>query len=197
MRRLLVGTFVTNLGNGAWFVAWAIFLTESVGLSPAQVGLGMSAATALGALLATPAGHVADRFGPRRVWVALLVVQTCGFALYPFVRGFGSFMVVAVLTLSVNSMTGGPRNALVTAIAGDVATALGRLRAANHVGVTLGALAGAAVVAADTRTAFVGLVVFDGLTYAVYAVLVAGAPHVPPRPARREGPALVVLRDRP
>jgi MFS family permease len=197
MQRLLAGTFVTNLGNGAWFVAWAIFLTESVGLTPAQVGLGMSAATALGALLATPAGHVADRLGPRRVWVGLLVVQTGGFALYPFVHGFGGFMVVAVLTLSVNSMTGGPRNAMVTAIADDVATALGRLRAANHIGVTLGALGGAAVVAADTRGAFVALVAFDGITYAIYALLVAGAPYVPPRPARREGPALVVLRDRP
>src|ERR671932_2848867 len=98
MRRLLAGTFVTNLGNGAWFVAWAIFLTESVGLTPAQVGLGMSAATALGALLATPAGHVADRLGPRRVWVTLPALQTCGFALYPPVRGFARFLVLAVRT---------------------------------------------------------------------------------------------------
>jgi MFS family permease len=197
MRKLLAGTFVTNLGNGAWFVAWAIFLTESVGLTPAQVGVGMSAATGLGAVLATPAGHVADRLGPRRVWASLLVVQASGFALYPLVHSFAGFLAIALLTLTVNSMTGGARSAMVTAIADDVATAMGRLRAANHLGVTLGALGGAAVVAADTRAAFLALVAFNGASYAVHALLVASAPHVPPRPPRREGPMLVVLRDRP
>jgi hypothetical protein len=102
-----------------------------------------------------------------------------------------------VLTVTVKGMTGGARNAMVTAIADDVAIALGRLRAANHIGLTLGALGGAAVLAAGTRSAFLALVAFNGVTYAVHGLLVASAPHVPPRPARNDGPTLVVLRDRP
>src|SRR3954467_13478297 len=89
LRRLCLGILVSNLGNGAWFTTWAIFLTRSTGLSPAQVGLGMLVAGALGMLLATPLGHSSDLLGPREALPAMLVVQAAGMALYLAVGGFG------------------------------------------------------------------------------------------------------------
>ena len=38
VRRLTWATLITSLGNGAWYTCWALFLTRSVGLSPARVG---------------------------------------------------------------------------------------------------------------------------------------------------------------
>ena len=50
LRRLGAGTLVSAIGNGAWYTSWALFLTRSVGLSPGQVGLGMTVAGAVGLL---------------------------------------------------------------------------------------------------------------------------------------------------
>src|SRR3954452_19822368 len=87
VRRMAVGALVTSVGNGAWYTSWAVFLTRSVGLSPAAVGLGMTLAGACGILLATPIGHLADRLGPREVFGALQVVRAAGCVAYLAVDG--------------------------------------------------------------------------------------------------------------
>ena len=75
LRRIAGGTLVSAIGNGAWFTSWALFLTRSVGLSPAQVGIGMTLAAALG-VLATPAlGWLGDRAGARETFAAQLAIQ--------------------------------------------------------------------------------------------------------------------------
>src|SRR3954469_5451555 len=75
VRRMAVGALVTSVGNGAWYTSWAVFLTRSVGLSPAAVGLGMTLAGGCAILFATPIGHLADRLGPREVFAGLQVVR--------------------------------------------------------------------------------------------------------------------------
>jgi len=75
LRRLATGTLLSAIGNGAWYTSWALFLTRSVGLSPAQVGVGMMLAGGVGLLAATPLGWLADRVGAREVYAALLLVQ--------------------------------------------------------------------------------------------------------------------------
>ena len=46
VRPLARGTFVTAIGNGAWYASWALFLTGPVGLSPGAAGVAMSLAGA-------------------------------------------------------------------------------------------------------------------------------------------------------
>src|SRR3954447_19313003 len=195
LRRLCLGILVSNLGTGAWFTTWAIFLTRSAGLSPAQVGLGMLVAGALGMLLATPLGHVADLLGPRETLTAMLVVQAAGMALYLAVGGFGVFVIAACATTAMSQGSGGVRGALVIGLAGpgERVAAMASLRVFNHVGAAVGALVGAVVVGIGTRGAFAALIVFDVATFLAYAAVVASVPRVPP--VRSAG--LVVLRDRP
>src|SRR5829696_5982080 len=112
LRRLAYGALITSIGNGAWYTSWALFLTDSVGLTPAEVGLGMTVAGALGLLLAVPAGHLADRVGTREVFAALLTVQAAGAAAYLAVDGLAPFMLVACATVAASRASGGARNAL-------------------------------------------------------------------------------------
>src|SRR4051794_36694842 len=116
IRRLCLGILVSNLGNGAWFTSWAIFLTRA--LAPAQVGLGVAVAAGLGLLLATPAGGLADRIGPRETLAVMLVVQAAGMALYLAVGGFAVFLAAACLTTATSQASGGVRGALVVGLAG-------------------------------------------------------------------------------
>jgi predicted MFS family arabinose efflux permease len=144
LRSLAVGALVTSVGNGAWYTAWAVFLTRSVGLSPGEVGLGMTAGGVLGMLLATPVGHLADRLGPREVFLVSLVLQGLGAAAWLAVDGLGAFLVVACVTVGVAQGRGGARNALVVGLAAGEAErirALGALRVASHLGWALGAAA--------------------------------------------------------
>ncbi|MFC5927502.1 hypothetical protein [Micromonospora vulcania] len=55
-RILTLGTLVKTVGRGLWLVASALFLTRSVGLSPTQVGVGLTISALVGVLASTPSG---------------------------------------------------------------------------------------------------------------------------------------------
>jgi MFS transporter len=199
LRRLAAGSLITNVGNGAWYATWAIFLTRSVGLSSAQVGLGMTLAGALGMALATPVGHLADRLGPREVLAVLLVLQALGTAGFAAVHGFASFLGAAGLAVTAGQVTGGARGALVVGLAdgAERVRTLSSLRTVGHVGWAVGAAIGAGVLALDSRGAYLGMVALDAASYLACAAALAGVPRVPPAAVPDGGPRPAVLRDGP
>src|SRR4051794_10682532 len=103
LRRIAAGTLISAVGNGAWYTSWALFLTRSVGLSPAQVGLGMTAAGIAGVACATPIGRLADRLGAREVYAALLGVQAAAALAYLAVSGVVAFVAIACLAEAARS----------------------------------------------------------------------------------------------
>src|SRR4051812_42929296 len=145
LRRLALGTLASSIGTGAWYTSWALFLTRSVGLAPATVGLGLTVAGTLGLLATTPLGWLADRAGPREVYAASLAVQAAASLAYLAVGGFAAFLAVACLAEVARGGAGGARNALVLALSprDDELGTLGLLRSVSHVGWAVGALAGA------------------------------------------------------
>ena len=199
MHRLAVGTLVSAVGNGAWYTSWAIFLTRSVGLSPAAVGLGMTLAGACGVAAATPLGWIADRAGSREMFGALLALQGIASFAYALVHDAPSFLVVACLAQAAGSGTGGPRNALVLGLSdgAERLEVLGRLRAISHIGWALGAIAGGAVITVGTEPAYLALLALNGGSYLVYAALVATVPRVTAPAAERRRGRVRVVKDGP
>jgi hypothetical protein len=186
LARLGAGTLVSAVGNGAWYTSWALFLTRSVGLSPAQVGLGMTAAGVVGLLSATPVGWLADRLGAREVFAALLLVQAAAALAYLAVGGLAAFVATACVAEAARGGSGA-RNALVLGLTPreeDRLAALGSLRSISHFGWAIGAVAGA----------YVALLLLNAGSYLVYAGLVTSVPRVAATPARR---GLRVVHDRP
>jgi hypothetical protein len=199
LRRLAAGTLISAVGNGAWFTSWAIFLTRWIGLSPAEVGLGMTLAGACGVAAATPLGWISDRLGAREMFAGLLALQGLGALAYVLVHGMASFLIVACLAQAAGSGTGGPRNALVLGLSDHDARleALGRLRAISHIGWALGAIAGGAVISVATQAAYLALLALNGGTYLVYALLVLTVPRVARPVADKTRARLRVVRDGP
>jgi hypothetical protein len=196
LRRLGTGTFLSAVGNGAWYTSWALFLTRSVGLSPGQVGLGMTVAGGVGLLSATPLGWLADRVGARGVYVVLLAVQGVTALAYLAVGGPVAFVLVACVGEAARA-SGGARNALVLGLCereDERLAALGAMRSMSHFGWALGAIAGAVIIGVDSRPAYVALLVLNAASYFAYALLVLSVPPVAVTPERR---ALRVVRDRP
>ena len=196
LTRLGAGTFCSAVGNGAWYTSWALFLTRSVGLSPAQVGLGMTVAGVVGLLSATPIGWTADRLGAREVFAVLLFVQAAASLAYLTVGGLAAFVATACVAEAARSGNGA-RNALVlglTLCEEDRLAALGALRSISHFGWAIGAVAGAVIIGVDSRTGYVALLLLNATSYLVYAGLVTSVPRVATTPARR---GLRVVHDRP
>src|SRR4051812_1737792 len=136
LKRIAAGTLASAVGNGAWYTSWALFLTRSVGLTPGQVGLGMTAAGLVGLVCATPVGRLADRHGAREVYAALLTIQAAASLAYLAVGGIAAFVAVACVTEGARS-GGGARNALVLGLTDrheDRLAALRMLGSIRHVG---------------------------------------------------------------
>src|SRR3954466_422496 len=187
IRRLAWGAFVTNLGNGAWFTAWALYLTHR--LDPGTVGAGMGIAAAVGLVLATPLGHLADRPGPGGPAAASLGVRGLGSLAFLGVHSFATLLLAACLTVGLSD--GGVRGALVAGLAEDRLSAMARLRAYNHAGTALGAVLGGVVIAADRG--YGALIVFNAATFWAYAAVVLSVSPVPRSAVR----GLTVVRDAP
>ena len=208
LRRIAAGTLASSVGNGAWYTSWAIFLTHSVGLSPGEIGVGMTAAGAMGVLASTPVGRLADRAGARRTFRMLLLAQAAASMAFAGVTGMASFVVVASVAQIADSSTGGPRNAFVLELCGENErlAVLGHLRAISHVGWALGAAVGGVAISLNTRPAYLGVLALNGVSYLVYAWLAGSGPGRPagaaPTGASQAGPPaapprMTVLADRP
>ncbi|MFE9205866.1 MFS transporter [Micromonospora sp. NPDC007230] len=198
-RTLALSTLVNTVGRGTWLAASALFLTRSVGLTVAQVGVGLTITALVSLVASTPMGYLADRLGPRGLQIAALLASAGFTAALVAVRSFAGFLVVGVLMAVADSATRGARGAL---IAGAVppdqrVRTRAYLRAVTNVGISVGTVLAGFALAADTRSAYVSLILLDCATYLVAAAVLLRLPPVPPVPAPAHGPRLIALRDRP
>ncbi|MEE6261034.1 MFS transporter [Plantactinospora sonchi] len=198
-RILTLATLVNTIGRGIWLTASALFLTRSVGLSVAEVGLGLTMTAAIGLLASTPMGYLADRYGPRGIQITALVASAgCSVALIA-VRSFPQFLLVGAVVAITDAANRGARGAL---IAGSVPAdqrvrTRAYLRATTNVGISVGAVAAGFGIAVDTRAGYVTLILVDAVSYLAAAAITTRLAALPPTPAPISGPRLVALRDRP
>ncbi|WP_297621258.1 hypothetical protein [Nocardioides sp.] len=66
-RSLSIQSILFAIGEGTFITGSAVFFTQIVGLSPAQVGIGLTVAGIVSFFFAVPAGKLADRVGTKRI----------------------------------------------------------------------------------------------------------------------------------
>lgn len=177
--RLAVQSVLYAVGDGTFMTASAVFFTQIVGLSAAQVGLGITLAGVVSFLVAVPAGKLADRIGPQRTW-CLGAVGTAGmYLLWPFIDGFTAFLAMSIVLEVVNSAGGAGRGAYIL----DVLPRQERVQSqaymysALNLGFTAGAALGGVALAFDNDDIVRALPVLTSVLVGINAFWISRLPR--------------------
>ncbi|MCP3781987.1 MFS transporter [Micromonospora sp. A3M-1-15] len=182
LRTLSLATLANTVGSGLWLAGGALYLTRDVGLSPAAVGAGLTAAWLVGLTASVPLGALADRRDPRTLRAAIQLGQAVAAAAYLLVGSVPAFLAVAILETLLASGNLAVRAALVAAVAGPRGRvhAFATLRAVANLGIAVGAALAGFALAVDTHRAYQVLVVGNAATYLLSAALLMRLPAHPP-----------------
>lgn len=198
-RILALAQVTSSLGDGAYLVCSALYFTLVVGLSLAQVGLGLTLGWGVGSVAGVALGHLADRKGPRGVAVLLAVATAVAVGSFLFVSSFAMFVVMACVYASCQSGLAAARQALLAGLVGKTERAGIRayLQSKTNAGLAIGAALGGLALHFGTREAYLIVFAVDAASIATAAVVLSRLPVVAPVAARRGERSLAVLRDRP
>ncbi|MEV6641720.1 MFS transporter [Amycolatopsis sp. NPDC051371] len=198
-RLLAAAQLAGSLGDGAFLTCSVLFFTRIVGLTPAQVGLGLTLGWAVGSVAGVPLGHLADRHGARGSAVLLALATSVSILTFLLVRTPLLFVLAACLYGSCQTGLAAVRQALLAALADpERRTRIrARLQSAGNAGLAVGAGLGGLALSVDTASAYLTVFVLDALTFVVTAGLMLALPSVTTSSPRTGEPKLAVLRDRP
>jgi MFS family permease len=200
LRTLTKSTLANTIGNGLFFTVEVIFFTRSVGLSTHQVALGLAIAAAAGLLVSVPAGHLADRWGPRELTAAMCAGEGVVMASFVLVHTFGDFVLVSVLGALVGNAGASTRGAMMSrfGVGEERVRVRAFQRAVTNFGISIGVLFSGVALAYDTRDAYLTMVLGDAVTFFVAAYYIMRLPAMAPvehEAGTRREPMTVVLRD--
>ncbi|MFD5322659.1 MFS transporter [Streptomyces sp. NPDC127092] len=198
-RALIVASFVSRVGNGLFNTAAVLYFTLVVHLPAAQVGVGLTIAGLTGLLAGIPAGNLADRFGPRTVWLTSLALQAATMAAFVFIHSWATFTLIATLDRLAAAASGAAGGALIARAGGERPAAFrAKLRTFVNLGVVLGTVGAAFAIAVDTRSAYTALILANAASFAGAGLIaLIGVPDYRPLPRPAEHRSWSVLTDRP
>ncbi|MCD4523630.1 MFS transporter [Nocardioides sp. cx-173] len=179
--RLAGQSLLFALGDGTFMTGSAVFFTQIVGLSAAQVGLGLTIAGAAAFLSALPMGKLVDRFGPKRMWAVSAVGQAAMFSVWPFITDFKGYVLMAVGMEVIGSLGGAAHGAYTIDVLppGERVRSRAYMYSALNVGFTLGSLLGGIALAFHSNTVLHALPWFTAAVFLVNAAAILRLPRAP------------------
>jgi len=189
VRRLSVQSVLSAFGDGVFLTGSAVFFTQIVGLSAAQVGLGLTLAGVVTFCLAVPLGKLSDRFGAKRVWATASLVEAVLYLAWLLVGGMATFVAMLVVLELVVTTSRSARNAYRFDIfpREERVSSNAYFRAARNVGYTLGALLAGIALATNDDSVIRAVPVATAALLLLNAFLVSRLPRAAHH-AEREAP---------
>ncbi|WJY41863.1 MFS transporter [Streptomyces sp. P9-2B-2] len=197
-RKLALAGFVNQFGTAAFLATVPLYALRVIHLSIGQVGLGLGTAAVVGLIAGIPVGHLADRRGPREIFLVTLLVQALSMTSLLFAHSFWAFVLAVTVTDLAGSSGGAARGPMIRRFGGDeVPKFRSYLRSVAMLAGTFGAMAAGAAVQIDTDTAYRVLILGNALTFLGSAAVLVGLPKLAPLPSPREEGRWIALKDRP
>jgi hypothetical protein len=190
---------INSVGFGLVMTSSVLYFTRVVHLATGEVGLGLTIAGLVGLVAGVPAGHLADRRGPREVFRMAMLVEFLATPCYVIVHSFASLVIVSTVDVLAINASQAADGALIRRIGGDDENATA-FRAATrviiNVGLALGAVGCAVAVQIGTPGAYRALIIGNALTFLAAWVICARLPRYEPLPRPDAGPRWGVLADK-
>ncbi|MFG1819835.1 MFS transporter [Kribbella sp. NPDC049174] len=198
-RDLAMAQLANSVGDGAFIVTSALFFTRVVGLSTAEVGLGLTVAWLVGFLLGVPLGNLADRKGARGVAVVLALTTAASVGSFTVVRSFPLFLIAAIVYASSQTGLTAARQALLAGLVDPAERTRIRafLQSTVNAGLAVGAGLGGIALHYDTAAAYLTVFALDAISFLIAARLLHRVPRVAISARVKGEPRLAVLHDRP
>lgn len=198
-RDLALQSVLSAFATGSFLTGTAVFFTQIVGLTGAQVGLGLSISAAVALVLQLPMGRLADHLGAKQVWLWASAAEAALYFCWPVIGGLGAFIAMLSVLAVVETAGRNGRNVYRIAVftRETRVRAMAFQRAARNVGYTLGAGASGVALGIGTEWAILAIPLLTGALLVVNAVMIAVT--LPPieRPAHAESAVEEVLRGAP
>ena len=179
---LQAGTAVNYFGTGLIVPFEIIYLHQARGFSTAIAGLVLAAVMGTAAVVTLPSGALLDRFRAKPLLITGNLASALGYAGFAFVdRPWEAFLCSIVGGAGFGiAQTANQVLTLTLVPAEQRAASIALRRVAGNFGLGSGAtVAGFIVAAANHLRAFQALYLFDGLTFAVFALVVLiGIPNL-------------------
>ncbi|WP_410653104.1 MDR family MFS transporter [Amycolatopsis sp. cmx-4-54] len=187
---LIAAQSVDALGTGLFLPFAVVYFHAAKGLSLTAVGVALSIAAMIALPSGPLAGRLIDRFGPGRMVITANLIRAVTFTGYLFAGETWHLVVLAAVTFWGEGMFWPSTGALVAQVADDGQRArwYAMERALRNVGIGLGGLLGAAMVAWGGTGGYTVIVLVNAASFLVAAVLVASwrAPASTPRETASE-----------
>lgn len=173
LRLLSYMTLVNMFGTGMFLATQVMFFTRVAGLTAGEVGLGLAVAGTCAVFAGVPLGRSADRLGPRRVLLVLLVTAGVGTAGYLVISSLVMFIVLVGVVNAVGQGSNAVRGALIAAVVpgAERVTVRAWLRTVANMGTAAGAAVAAVALQINSRGAYDVVIVADALTFLVTAAI--------------------------
>jgi MFS family permease len=177
--RLARQSLLFALGEGTFMTGSAVFFTQIVGLSAAQVGLGLTFAGIAAFIAAWPMGKLVDRFGPKRMWALSAAGQASLFAVCPLIGSFQGYVAMAVAMEVVGSLGGAAHGAYTIDVlpSDQRVTSRAYMYSALNVGFTLGSLLGGIALTFESNSVLRVLPWFTAAVFLVNASAILRLPN--------------------
>ncbi|GAA0664568.1 MFS transporter [Kitasatospora atroaurantiaca] len=193
---------IHSAGTGLYLAGGTVYFLRGIGLSAAQVGIGLTVAGLIGFFTTVPVSMLGNRFGALRMLRMLQVWRAVWFTALAFADNAVTFILFA----SLLAMAQGPTTPMTQMVVGTIADEADRtktfavMRSVSNVGFTLGALAAAPLLTVGNTWTFRAILLLDALSFLFAAGLLGrlrirtGAPESKRAPWRQG--ALAVFRNR-
>jgi MFS family permease len=175
-----------------------IYFTTVVGLSAAKVALALSIAGGVSLLFSVPAGHLADRRGPRDIAVLAYTAEGLVMAGFFFVHSYLPFLLLSIVLGIVGTVGQTTRMAMISKLGtGDArVTIRAYQRSVTNFGIAMGTVFAGIALAMNTKTGYQTMMLLDTATFVIASQVFRRLPYVEPTVEKGEPLSFIALKDR-